>query len=95
MYSKKFLRRLPLNKLTDTSHIDGHISFLAGLYGESVESVPIYKRYKGYAAFSGIGRIKYVLDVIRLMFEFRFNVISPSDLNTEESNFVTEYKIIF
>lgn len=95
MYSVEFLRKLPLNEMTDTYHIDGQISFLAGALDELVFSIPIYKRYKGFDSFSGIGRAKYVFDVLRLMFEFRINRNALLMESLNPSDFIVEYTVFF
>ena len=71
MHSTRFLKRVNLDALTTTPHIDGHLLFAAGVLGEAVEAVPIYKRYNSFQAFEGAARRRYVLDVLRLMFLFR------------------------
>lgn len=91
MYSVNFLKRLPLSEMTDTSHIDGQISFLAGALGAPVHSVPIYKRYKGFEAFGGTGRVKYVFHVLWLMFEFRLKWRSFPERPAEDTDFLPEY----
>jgi glycosyltransferase involved in cell wall biosynthesis len=60
MYSVNFLKSIPLNKLTETRHIDGEMLMCAGELQERTVSVPIYKRYKGYVGFGGLSLIKYV-----------------------------------
>ena len=71
MHSTQFLKRVDLDALTSTPHIDGHLLFAAGALGEDVAAIPIYKRYKLLQAFEGAARRRYVLDVLRLMFLFR------------------------
>lgn len=71
MHSTRFLRKVNLDVLTSTPHIDGHLLFAAGVLCENVVPVPIYKRYKSLQAFEGAARRRYVLDVLRLMFLFR------------------------
>lgn len=71
MHSTRFLKRVDLDALTSTPHIDGHLLFAAGALGEDVAAIPIYKRYKLLQAFEGAARRRYVLDVLRLMFLFR------------------------
>ena len=94
MYSVEFLRKLPLSEMTDTSHIDGQISFLAGALGEPVHAIPIYKRYKGFNSFGGVGRVKYVFHVLRLMFEFRLKRRSLLERPREHSDFLAEYVLL-
>lgn len=71
MHSTRFLKRVNLDALTSTPHIDGHLLFAAGVLGEEVKAIPIYKRYKLLQAFEGAARRRYVFDVLRLMFLFR------------------------
>lgn len=82
MYSTKFLRRLNLDELTGTRHIDGHLQFEAGCRGEKIKAIPIYKLYNDLVPFDGAARRRYVMDVLRLMFEFRSQRHQPrSDHN--------------
>ncbi len=71
-YSKKFIKSIKLEKLTDTRHIDGNILFIASIKNINILGIPIYKLYKGFEQFHGFGAIKYVFNVISLMFHFRF-----------------------
>ena len=71
MYRTRFLRRVELQALTTTPHIDGHLLFVAGLLQAKTKPVRIYKRYKELTVFEGAARRKYVLDVLLLMFQFR------------------------
>lgn len=71
MHSTRFLRKVQLDALTSTPHIDGHLLFAAGYLGGTVATVPIYKKYKELSAFEGAARRRYVFDVIKLMFRFR------------------------
>ena len=73
MYRTSFLRKVALDKLTQTPHIDGNLLFVSGAMGLKTAAVPIYKRYKELTPFEGAARREYVLDVLRLMFEFRRN----------------------
>ena len=60
MYSVNFLKSIPLNKLTETRHIDGEMLMCAGELQERTVSIPIYKKYKEYVGFGGLSLIKYV-----------------------------------
>lgn len=71
MYSTAYLRKIPFHRLTDTRHLDGEMLICAGVLGERTLSVPIYKRYKDFESFSGIPKMRYVLNVIKLLFKFR------------------------
>ena len=73
MYSTKFLKRLPIDHLTHTNHIDGEIIMIAGLLNAKFKSIPIYKRYKKYSPFGGTDRIKYIYHVFNLMMRFLRN----------------------
>lgn len=70
-YSKKFIQSIRTDKLTDTRHIDGNILFIGSIKRNKIRAVPIYKLYKGFEQFQGFGAIKYVFNVISLMFHFR------------------------
>ena len=68
MYRTHFLRRVNLESITSTRHMDGHLLFAAGFLHEPVQNVRIYKRYLGLEAFEGAAKKRYVLHVIQLMF---------------------------
>ncbi len=70
-YSKKFIESIRLDKLTNTRHIDGNILFIGSLKKNKILGIPIYKLYKGFEQFHGFGAVKYVFNVILLMFHFR------------------------
>lgn len=71
MYSTAFLRKIPFHCLTDTRHLDGEMLICAGVLEERTHSVPIYKKYKDFESFSGMPKMRYVLNVIKLFFKFR------------------------
>jgi hypothetical protein len=71
MYSREFLSRVDLDKLTDTYHIDGHLQFISGEPREQVRAIPIWKRYKNYEQLRGLNRLIYVYHVLRLSLVFR------------------------
>jgi len=71
MYRNQYLKKINFEALTTTPHFDGHMLFVSNLLGAKVKAVPIYKKYKELTAFEGKARRKYVLDVLRLMFQFR------------------------
>ena len=70
MYSTRFLQRVPFQILTDTPHLDGHLLFVSKKLNARVISVPIYKKYINLKAFDGDERLKYVMSVFKLMFQF-------------------------
>lgn len=67
MHATRFLRRVNLDALTSTPHIDGHLLYAAHALRERVETLPIYKLYKSLSPFEGAARRQYVLDVLKLM----------------------------
>ncbi len=67
MYRRRFLERINFKNITSTMHIDGHLLFAAGVLKARLLAVPIYKRYKNYAAIGKTARVKYVFDVLRLL----------------------------
>lgn len=71
MYSARFLRRINLDALTSTPHIDGNLLFVGGLLRADVRPVAIYKLYRELTAFEGAERRKYVINVFKLMWKFR------------------------
>lgn len=86
MYRTRFLRKVPLQLLTETPHIDGHLLYAAGRFGATVKGIPIFKRYKNLIAFSGVERARYVVNVFRLMFSFRsipLEGVAPTKIYTE------------
>ena len=78
MYSKKFLRKINFDEVTDTYHIDGHLQFISGELGVKIKAVPIWKRYKGYEQLKGLNRFTYIAHVLRLMLQFRIKGFSKS-----------------
>ena len=73
MYSIKYLKKLPIKNLTNSRHIDGEILLCAGILKESVEALPIYKKYVGYKKFSGLGVYNYVfISVPYILIKFIF-----------------------
>jgi len=71
MYSKEFLKKVPLALLSDIPHIDGEFLMLAGILKEPTQAVPIYKKYREYEAFGGMARVRHVLTVFKMVFRFR------------------------
>ena len=71
LYQNDFLRKIPLQLLSDFPHIDGELIIVAGILQEKTTSIPIYKRYKDHAPFQGFGRIKHVLTVFKVIYRFR------------------------
>jgi glycosyltransferase involved in cell wall biosynthesis len=71
MYRSRFLAKIPFQVLTNTPHIDGHLLYAGGQVDAVVKGIPIFKRYKNLVAFAGHERVRYVVDVFRLMFSFR------------------------
>jgi glycosyltransferase involved in cell wall biosynthesis len=71
MYDSDFLRKIPLQFLSDIPHIDAEFLICAGILNENTKSIPIYKNYDGYEAFCGLPRIRHVLNVFKIMFKFR------------------------
>lgn len=71
MYSTDFLRRVPLQALSQTRHIDGELMMCAGLLRMPRASMPIYKRYKTLVAFAGAERRRYVREVFGIIGQYR------------------------
>jgi glycosyltransferase involved in cell wall biosynthesis len=71
MYRTSFLARVNFDNITPTMHIDGHLLYAAGVLNAAVLGLPIYKRYKNYEAIGHTARVRYVLDVLRLMPKLR------------------------
>lgn len=72
MYSTEFLSKLPLEKLTPTRHIDGELLMCANKLGLNHESIPIYKRYRGYVSFGGAPMLRYVFNVGIIVLKYMF-----------------------
>ena len=92
MYSTRFLRRVPLQLLTETPHIDGHLLYAGKVFAARVRGIPIFKRYKDLVAFEGPARAQYVRDVFRLM--FRFQAISLSSCHPEKIHSAADYEAL-
>ncbi len=72
MYTTGFLKKIPLQYLTNSRHIDGEFLICAGVLGEKTLGVPIYKKYIGYKAYTGLPRIRYVLvDVPKIIISLK------------------------
>jgi len=71
MFDRSFLQKIPLHQLSTWMHIDGEFLMCAAVLGAKTESVPIYKRYKKFESFGGVGRLKHILIVFRLMGRYR------------------------
>lgn len=70
-YRTSLLRRIPLQLITETMHVDGHLLFAAATLGGRITAVPIYKKYRNLVAFGGKPAVKYVLTTLRLMFQMK------------------------
>lgn len=71
MYDTEFLRKIPLQFLSDTRHIDGEFLICAGILKENTKSLPIFKNYNGYESLTGLARVRHVVNVIRIILKFR------------------------
>jgi len=71
LYQNDFLRKIPLQLLSDFPHIDGELIIVAGILQEKTTSIPIYKYYKNLTAFQGLGRIKHVFTIFKVIYRFR------------------------
>ena len=71
MYDTEFLRKIPLQFLSDTRHIDGEFLICAGILKENTKSLPIFKNYDGYEALTGLTRVRHVINVVRIILKFR------------------------
>lgn len=66
-YRTSFLRRINLQAITDTKHIDGNMLFAAHAVGARIEPLHIYKRYKKYDGFVGPEAYLYIWHCLSLM----------------------------
>ena len=71
LYQNDFLRKIPLQLLSDFPHIDGELIIAASILQEKTTSIPIYKRYKDHVPFQGLGRIKHVFTVFKVMYRYK------------------------
>ena len=71
LYQNDFLRKIPLQLLSDFPHIDGELIIVASILKEKTISIPIYKRYKDHAPYRGFGRIKHVFTIFKVIYRFR------------------------
>jgi len=71
LYQNDFLRKIPLQLLSDFPHIDGEFIIAASILQENTTSIPIYKRYENRVAFQGLGRIKHVFTIFKVMYRFK------------------------
>lgn len=66
-YRTDFLRRVNLQAITNTKHIDGNMLFAAHALRARIESLRIYKRYKKYDGFVGPEAYLYIWHCLALM----------------------------
>lgn len=64
MYKRSFLSAVNFENIASTMHVNGHFLFVAGRLKVSVQSIPIFKRYKKYIALGLVNRMGYVLNVL-------------------------------
>ena len=88
IYQNDFLRKFPIQLLSNFPHIDGELIIVSNILQEKTISIPIYKRYKNHAPFQGLGRIKHVLTIFKVIYRFRrkhyhklLKVGRPSEVN--------------
>lgn len=70
MYDKNFLKKIQIDALINTPHIDGNILYVSKLLKAKVVSIPIYKKYKNKNNYNFLMIFKYLLSVIYLPFLF-------------------------
>lgn len=90
MYSRDFLKKINWQNITTVPHIDGHLLFVAHSLKMKIKTIKIYKRYKNLVVFEGLSRLKYVVNVFKLMIRFRFYRPSQYSLGDKKSNWVQE-----
>lgn len=69
MYSKEYLKKVSLNQLSETMHIDGELIICANILKEKTASFPIYKRYKEHAGLGGMTRLMHIVNVFKIIFK--------------------------
>lgn len=70
MYSTDFLRKIPLERLSTTMHIDGEFLMCAHILKEKTVAVPIYKKYKALTALERNKQIEHVMNVFKLIAKY-------------------------
>lgn len=71
MYSRGFLSKVPLSSLSDDLQIDGELLICADILKEKTLTLPVFKKYKSYEAFSGAPRLKYIMNILRTLWKYR------------------------
>lgn len=93
MYSTAFLKKVNFAEITSSPHIDGQMLALASTLDGNNQAVEIYKYYKDLVQFSGMGRIKYIFNMLKLypkiraMKKYSSKYIRPLNKNLEQSKF--------
>lgn len=69
LYSKKALKTIPFENISDTFHIDGEMLFVGHDLGLRIQQLPIPTRYAQEK--SNLKPIKYGFDVLKIMLKYK------------------------
>jgi glycosyltransferase involved in cell wall biosynthesis len=69
LYSKKALKKIPFEKLSDTFHFDGEMLFMGHKKGLRIKEIAIPTRYAGEK--SNLKPIQYGFDVLKIMWKYK------------------------
>ena len=71
MYRTDFLRKIPLEKLSSTMHIDGEFFMCAHILNAKTYAVPIYKRYKAFKKMNNLTGVSVIIRIFQLIYKYR------------------------
>jgi len=71
MYRTDFLRKIPLEQLSSTMHIDGEFLMCAHILKSKTYAVPIYKRYKVFKKLSSLTGVSVIIHIFKLIYRYR------------------------
>lgn len=92
IYSTTFLKKIPLDKLSKTPHIDGEFILMANILEKKISSIPIYKKYKDHIPFQGFDRIKHVFNTLFIMLKYRFGFFHNIIKENKPGSFAADYE---
>ena len=71
MYRTDFLRKIPLEKLSPTMHIDGEFLMCAHVLNAKTHAVSIYKRYKAFKKMNNLTGVIVIIHIFQLIYKYR------------------------
>ncbi|MCK5081332.1 MAG: glycosyltransferase family 2 protein [Candidatus Omnitrophica bacterium] len=71
MYRTDFLRKIPLEKLSSTMHIDGEFLMCAHILNAKTRAVSIYKRYKAFKKMNNLTGVSVIVHIFQSIYKYR------------------------